>query len=208
MKSCYITSVHELFKNVSLIYGKELEKSIKSMYENGILHEKKHKKYYNYILLDAGLLRQFLEGFDSDDLCIREVTTEDLEKFKCCIIYIGKGCGDRKYIHLYDTEKMLEGKLQIEKRCAKYNKISQVWKKGEGVVPLQLCSDSDHYLALCRENSMIKAVGAKLTNLINGSIYGIMKNKWTIYEIKNFGDMLLYFALKQCIILQKMGDFY
>ena len=47
---------------------------------------------------------------------------------------------------------------------------------------------------------MIKAAGKRLTNLINGSIYGLMENKWTIQEVKNFGEMLLYFALKQCIL--------
>ena len=46
---------------------------------------------------------------------------------------------------------------------------------------------------------MIKAVGSNLTNLINGSIYGLMKQKWSVFEIRNFGDMLLYHALQQCI---------
>ena len=65
---------------------------------------------------------------------------------------------------------------------------------------LQTFSDSDHYTALCRENSMIKSVGRNLTNLINGSVYGLMKEKWTIYEVKNFGEMLLYLTLKQSIL--------
>ena len=47
---------------------------------------------------------------------------------------------------------------------------------------------------------MIKAAGNKLTNLINGSVYGLMKSKWTLEEVKNFGEMLLYFALKQSIV--------
>ena len=46
---------------------------------------------------------------------------------------------------------------------------------------------------------MIKAVGSSLTNIINGSIYGLMKQKWSVFEIRNFGDMLLYQALQQCI---------
>ena len=47
---------------------------------------------------------------------------------------------------------------------------------------------------------MIEAAGSKLTNLRSGSIYGLMKSKWTTHEVKNFGEMLLYFALKQCIL--------
>ena len=65
---------------------------------------------------------------------------------------------------------------------------------------LQVFSDSDHYISLCKENAMIKAAGNKLTNLINGSVYGLMKSKWTLEEVKNFGEMLLYFALKQSIV--------
>ena len=37
---------------------------------------------------------------------------------------------------------------------------------------------------------MIHAAGNKLTNLIKGSAH----------EIINFGEMLIYFALKQCIL--------
>ena len=51
----------------------------------------------------------------------------------------------------------------------------------------------------CIENTMIKSIGKSLTNLINGSVYGIMKNKWTVHEIHNFGEMLLYYSLRQCI---------
>ena len=46
---------------------------------------------------------------------------------------------------------------------------------------------------------MIKATGVSVANIINGTDYGIMKNNWNMHEIVNFGDMLLFFALKQCI---------
>ena len=76
----------------------------------------------------------------------------------------------------------------------------EIWKCGGGIVVLQLLSDSDHYLALCRENAMIKAAGKNIiTNINNGSVYGLMKNKWTFSEILNFGEMLLYFSLRKCI---------
>ena len=67
----------------------------------------------------------------------------------------------------------------------------------------------------CRENAMIRAAGPNLTNILNGSAYGLMKNKWTLNEIKNFGEMLLYFSFKQCLaerprtsnILRNVGQF-
>ena len=118
---------------------------------------------------------------------------------KNCIIYIEKSKNDRKRAHLLEGKKLL-GTSSNLKMCEKYLKIQKVWKKGAGIVVMQIFSDADHYLALCRENAMIKAVGKTLTNLINGSIYGLMESKWTNFEIKNFGEMLLYFALNQCIL--------
>ena len=83
----------------------------------------------------------------------------------------------------------------------------EIWEKGEGIIVLQILSDSDHHIAHCREHAMIKAAGKSLTNLINGSTYGLMKTKWTKSQIQNFGDMLLYFALKQCIV-ESPSQFY
>ena len=47
---------------------------------------------------------------------------------------------------------------------------------------------------------MIRAAGSHLTNIINGSVFGLMKNSWSPTEIRNFGEMILYFSLRQCII--------
>ena len=93
----------------------------------------------------------------------------------------------------------MEGSLA--KPNAKFTKMLEIWKRGDGIVVLQILSDSDHYLALCRENAMIQATGKTLlTNINNGSVYGSMKNKWTYPEILNFGEMLLFFSLWKCII--------
>ena len=52
-----------------------------------------------------------------------------------------------------------------------------------------------------REFSIIKAPGHNnLTNSINGSCYGDMKDSWNKNEILNFGNMLLYNAFKMCLI--------
>ena len=68
------------------------------------------------------------------------------------------------------------------------------------MVAFQMLSDSDHYIALSRENSMIKAAGCKISNINKGLVYGLIKEKWTEHEIKNFGELQLFFALKQCIV--------
>ena len=189
---------HELFINVYLEYSHILEKSIDSLQKEKIL-EFKSKKYYNYLLIEAEPLYKMINNFDTNGLCPYSITHHDLAIFKQSIIYIGKGKNGRKCSHLVEAHTLFEGKMELNKINAKFTKIVQTWKKGEGVVVLQFLSESDHFVSLCRENAMIKSAGNSLTNLINGSVYGLMKNKWTIPEIKNFGEMLLYLSLRQCI---------
>ena len=106
---------------------------------------------------------------------MRNITKEDLYKFKESLVYVGKGKNDRRNQHLLEGKSLLEGKMKLAKISAKFTKITEIWKRGNGIVVLQLFNDSDHYLSLCRENAMIKAAGNNLTNIINGSIFGLMK---------------------------------
>ena len=78
-------------------------------------------------------------------------------------------------------------------------KILDIWGDGGGIIVLELYSDSNNYLSLCRENAMIQSAGRNLTNLIKGAAYGAMKSTWTKTEILLYGDMLFFFALKKCI---------
>ena len=53
---------------------------------------------------------------------------------------------------------------------------------------------------MAREYALIKALGIKnITNKINGCPYGSMKTKWNDIEIINYGNMILYNALKMVI---------
>ena len=122
--SCIVNNVHELFENVSRIYGQDLENSIRDLYLKGTLKEKNTNKYYNYLILDAGKLYKLMERFDTNELCLREVQNTNLSDFKKCIIYIGKGCGERKYIHLREAEDLMNGHLCKKKSSAKYTKIA------------------------------------------------------------------------------------
>ena len=204
-KTCFISNlnldsnVHDLFINVELQYAKILEDSIIKLKRKNVL-KSKGMKYYNYIIIDGLSLNKLLERFITDDgLKPREITLEDMVEFKAAIIYIGKGCNDRKLKHLQEALLVFNGEMKLSQVSAKLTKISKSWENASGVAVIQLFSDADHYVSLCRENAMIKSC-KNLTNLINGSIYGLMKDKWSVFEIKNFGEMLLYFALKQCIV--------
>ena len=88
----------------------------------------------------------------------------------------------------------------MQMKSMKCEKILNVWENGDGIINLQIFSDSDHYIAMCREYAFIKAVGSSITNINNGSIYGLMEQEWSPLETRNFGEMLLYFAFKKCII--------
>ena len=192
--------MHELFIKVFIKYNERLIFSIEKMKKKKELKIKPRKNFYNYLILNAKPLHKLLESFDGNGLFMRAINNDDLLEFKNCLLYIGKGNADRKYKHLIETKSYLEGKMgNLNKISAKITKLSSIWNAGNGLIILQIFSDSDHYLSLCRENSMIKAAGRSLTNLINGSIYGLMKTKWTQHEIRNYGEMLLYFAFKQCL---------
>ena len=53
---------------------------------------------------------------------------------------------------------------------------------------------------MSREYSMIKSLGLNnITNNINGSAFGVMKSKWNIFEVMNYGNMLLYNSFKMAI---------
>jgi hypothetical protein len=85
-----------------------------------------------------------------------------------CIL--GRVKGIEKTVTLLRGYHCWRAKWNIRTINANYRKIANIWKKGEGIVVLQVFSDSDHYISLCRENAMIKSVGKSLTNLINGSV--------------------------------------
>ena len=101
---------------------------------------------------------------------------------------------------MLNAKTLLEGNTSWNVSQGKFRRIVNTWKGGDGVVAFHIVSDSDHYVALSRENAMMKAAGCKISNINKGSVYGLIKEKWTEHEIKNFGELQLYFALKQCIV--------
>lgn len=184
-------SIHEQFINIDRYYGEMLTNSIKILEQKGKLNLHKNK-FYNYLLIDAKALYILLEKISDK----KSPSIDDLAVFKNTIIYIGKGCENRKTAHFCDVFKMMTGEI---KSTARLDKILRAWEMGEGVIVLEINSNSNNYISMCRETAMIWSVGESLTNLINGAAFGAMKTTWTYSEIKLFGDMLLFFALKMCI---------
>ena len=107
LDSCSTNNVHELFINVGIIYGKLLTTSIKNLIINKQL-KSKGNKYYCYLILDANHLYKLLDSFDTNSICIRDISLEDLTLFKQAIIYIGKGCNNRKTLHMLNAKTLLE----------------------------------------------------------------------------------------------------
>ena len=138
-----------------------------------------------------------MDSFDKSELCTREITLDDISAFKQSIIYVGKGRNRRKLSHLSNTAKLSAGNLR-GKIYMHYRDILDVWNSGHGIIALQICSNSEHYLSLCKETSMIRSIGNDLCNSRDGSCYGVMKS-WTPEQIFNFGEILLYFAFEQCL---------
>ena len=104
-------------------------------------------------------------------------------------------------MHVKLGKRLFEKKMDFKKITAKFSKICRIWEKGHGIICLQLFHETNHYMAHNRVYAIIKALGFNnLTNAINGTCYGAMKENWNNNEIINFGDMLLLNAFRMCII--------
>ena len=156
----------------------------------------KPNHYYNYLLIDSGKLLNLIDKLEASRQFIDQKIVED---FKMTIIYIGKGSKNRKMFHIKDAKHRMDYDIEYN---SKSESIINVWKNGNGIIVLQLFSESNHYVSLSRENAMIRAAKPNITNIRNGSAYGVMKTEWTNKEILAFGNNLLYYALKKCIIEQ------
>ena len=81
----------------------------------------------------------------------------------------------------------------------KLEKIAQI-ENGRAVSVVECFSNASNNEDFCWENAMLYAIKESLTNVRHGSPKGIMRNGWNKFEIKNFGTMLLYYVLRQCLV--------
>ena len=171
-----------------------LNDSVNDLIKEGTIESIVGKDFYNYVLIDGGKFFKILQKYNFN---ILEISKEDFKLLKKCCFYVGKGRNGRKYNHLSNCKELFKNKMQFRRICAKFSKIARIWDAGNGIICLHLFHETSHYMAHNREFSIIKALGINnLTNSINGSCYGDMKNSWNSNEIVNFGNMLLYNAFK------------
>ena len=190
----------DLFFKIFTYYSRKLEISIKKDINEGVLDYKK-KKYYNYLILRSSPLEKILKYFFTKDLdgAGFSITPELLLFFLSSIEYIGKGCGQRRFQHLKDAKKYLLG-LWKGNVSTKLQHLSDLLKHRNGLLVIQIFTDSDNYMAMCKEHAMICTCLGYITNVRKGSPYGDMARLWSDTEIINYGYMCLFFALRQCII--------
>ena len=109
------------------------------------------------------------------------------------LLYVGKGSNKRKFTHIQNARNP---------NINPNNNISTIQKlidRKKCIMMFHFPTEVNHFEAHSREYALIKAVGLiNLNNSINGSVYG-SSALWNEVEIQNFGDMMLYNAIKICV---------
>ena len=67
----------------------------------------------------------------------------------------------------------MEGEVVLNKISEKYEKINEIWELNQGILIINLFTDTTHYEAHAREYDIIKSL--RLNNITNGTAYGAMK---------------------------------
>ena len=180
-----------MFSDVYLHYVKKLRNSTRQILSDTQVNKCKKSNYYNYIILNASKCNQLLSLLIQNEFYI---CSEFLNIFKQCCIYIGKGTNRRKFDHVVTARNN-----KINDHNQNSQTIQHLWNNKEGIMVFHFPNEVNHYEAHSREFALIKAVGLnKLNNVINGTAYGSIQY-WNETEIHNFGNMMLYNAIKICV---------
>ena len=180
-----------MFSDVYLHYVKKLRNSTRQILSDTQVNKCKKSNYYNYIILNASKCNQLLSLLIQNEFYI---SSEFLNNFKQCCIYIGKGTNRRKFDHVVTARNN-----KINDHNQNSQTIQHLWNNKEGIMVFHFPNEVNHYEAHSREFALIKAVGLnKLNNVINGTAYGSIQY-WNETEIHNFGNMMLYNAIKICV---------
>ena len=180
-----------MFSDVYLHYVRKLRNSTRQILRDTKMKRFKKSDFYNYIILNATKCNQLLSSLIQSEFYI---SSEILNNFKQCCIYIGKGTNRRKFDHVVTARNS-----NIDDHNKNSLTIQHLWSNREGIMVFHFPNEVNHYEAHSREFALIKAVGLKqLNNVINGTAYGSIQY-WTETEIHNFGNMMLYNAIKICV---------
>ena len=189
-----------MFINVQNIYTRGLRASIEREIRAGFLKHTGNPIYYNYLILDGPKLHNILKCYNNNVFAPTDIKNKDVDSLRGSCLYAGKGKTNRKFQHAIDGKKIQEGELILTKFNEKFGKIITIWEQGNGIVILHLFTETTHYEAHAREYAIIKSLNINnITNIVNGTAYGAMKNTWNETAVINYGSMILYNALKMCI---------
>ena len=192
--------IFEMFINIQNIYTRGLRASIDREIRAGALKITGNPVYYNYLILDGSKLYNILKCYNNSVLAPTRIENKDVDLFRGSCLYAGEGKNYRKFQHAIEGKKIQDGELVLDKVSGKFCKIIKIWEDGKGIVILHLFTETTHYEAHAREYAIIKALNVNnITNIVNGTAYGAMKNTWNETAIVNYGSMILYNALKMCI---------
>lgn len=204
-------------------------------------HFSSSKKYFNYILLDPRVMRRTSasQGFgdtnDSNGLnahaqsdvypsASKMYDRRQFKQFLGAIFYIGKGVGDRPYMHLYEavlyersqarkqasvnpsadqTKKKITicdlkvSKESCEKKNAKVERIIDIWNSNQGVVTLNCFNSITSEEALARECLLIDTIKMEnLTNKVSGHKKKGIDLRWTEFKKRILGAYFLFKAFQ------------
>ncbi|XP_011310173.1 uncharacterized protein [Fopius arisanus] len=180
------TKDHQKYKEIEHDAFKEYERpSAGRNYRGGIA-----KVSFNYLLLDPRVTNDLPRTGNSLSLA------ERWKIFLEAIFYVGKGKSARPAAHLYEAFDLWTGKKRNNQPNDKLKRIMEIWKSGQGVVSLQVFSNSMQEEAFTREAAMIDALGStNLSNCLRGQYYGIVSTM-NMAEKKMLGKFLLYNAMQ------------
>ena len=176
-------------------YVESLRASITSLNVHQLSRHSFNLGYYIYIILDANKIDGMIDlaNCSLPLLNCKQNVLIDILKDAC--IYVGKGKNARKFIHAIRAKKDMQNNEAIS-LCPNSKAIIRQWYNSSSIIIHQMPTEVTSMEAHCREYAIIKAIGlSNLSNRINGTSYGIMRDSWNDFEVTNFGTMLLYNAM-------------
>ena len=133
------------------------------------------RKYFNYMLFDSSKFYKFTQLFQTERKYIKET---DLKDFYSECFYVGKGQGDRPYVHLHEA---LDNDIQNNK----VDTIRKIWDSKSGIVVLKFFHGSSSFVASTKEAILIDFLELnELTNVRRGTYYGGI-DKWNKKTLMN-----------------------
>ena len=131
---------------MGIYYGKLLSKPINKQLLDRTLAVK--RIYYCYLIIDAEQLVLLINSLEDKSWNIEAC---DLENFKM--------------MHLVEAKNILSAGIKQGYNGVKFDRILNIWKRGGGIIALQIFSDSDNYISMAREYAMIKAAKNYIANI-------------------------------------------